>query len=120
MRVYEVWIGRQASGKTVALQRRVGALASRAGIRSIWILDRMDEWPSPQTRPYFHHEDQIIVRDMGEYFAQTREAVPGLAVFRFGRDGGAYDQVFTEAIAEAKAQKAGTDAAAAPTDTLNK
>jgi len=91
-RYYEVWVGRQRSGKTTALRARARALAADPAVSSVWILDRTNEWPGR-----FEYEFTRYA-SVADYLADEDPDLPRVIVWQCGHDPAAYDEVWTEAI----------------------
>jgi len=72
-RVFECWIGKQRSGKTYALKRRVAQLASEKRICSVWILDTTSE--------YRDLAGAVFVTSWADYLERCRDSIPRVLVF---------------------------------------
>jgi hypothetical protein len=83
-RIFEVWIGNQASGKTYQLRHRIRALAKRPTIRCVAVLDRLGELG----------DEGEVFGSMADFHALCRDELPRVAVFQFGVLPAAYAGVF--------------------------
>jgi hypothetical protein len=83
-RIFELWIGNQASGKTYQLKNRISDLRGRKLIRSVFVCDRLGEYGD--VGPAF--------ANIADFNAQCREYMQKVNVFQLGLNPAAYGRVF--------------------------
>jgi hypothetical protein len=79
-RIFETWIARQRAGKTTALRSRVRALYRDTGIRSVWVLDALGEWPDGLGLA------DVVEVDRASYLDKTSHGFPRVCLWRVDPD----------------------------------
>lgn len=93
-RIFECWLGQQASGKTFALNRRIDTVAGLRAVSSVWVLDVTGEWLGLR-------EGDPVVSSWAEYY-QSGDHLPRVLVFRDALDWVGWPRLVEEAQAQGR------------------
>jgi hypothetical protein len=95
-RIFELWLGSQASGKTFALNRRIHQLARSDLVSSIWVLDSTGEWPLDTSI------DDLVVIEAWHEYRNLGDELPRVIVFRNALEWVTWPRLVEEAQAQGK------------------
>jgi len=96
-RIYEFWIAKQKSGKTTVIRARIRALINDPNIKSIWVLDRLEEFPGNldyEFQRYGKFSDYLA----DAYDEEDSGNMPQLILWQMGENPENYREVFREAM----------------------